>query len=415
MASVIGTRDYNTIPSTQIIRDVYPQMFDINSGWNNNSKVPLLSLMERVKGNIVVQNTKYECFEEADRVRRGTISGTYNTTATDIVIDSVMYGQTIPGQVLYIPNTDERVFVTSRLGRNTIRVIRNWGAPSGSEGTGTAITVTGWNIQMAGVAYEDGSGAPDAVSTNPEASYNYTQIFRHTSKLDKTTMSTALYAERDTRAVRMQKMLNWHKVDINDAFWFGVRRDGDSTGKVIRTTGGIFQHIKTNKTDVSDGIITPKVIDAFLNKISENGSDVKYVFHGASFALGLDNMKRDVIRYVDDTKETYGAVVREYKSSLGTIRFVLDRKVFGGDNDKKAVCLDLDSGAVKRAVLKGRDTTVEKDIEMPGEDAKLDSVLTQCGLFMVGYGLDNSLAADTGEKRGIHGMLYTSASGGWTY
>lgn len=412
--AVHGQRKTSDVTS-QIIKDVAAEIYNVENGYDNKQG-PLAVLLNNLPGTRrTVKNFKFECFEEAIRVRGGTVPGGALYDATSITFDTTFGAQMEKGMVVYVPSTSERIYFTDvNNATYTATVIRNFGSAitgdggTTNEGDGKAISATA-EIKLAGQSKPQGSTAPEAVSTTPEASYNYTQIFEHTTNMAGTLEQVALYGETNTLEHRTKAMLIFHKICINNAFWYGARRTGTdpATGKPIYHTGGIFQHLKANNSLVSDGVITMKVLDAFAETVFENGSDIKYLFGGMRFASCLDNLGRNVVR-VDNKVESFGTNMKEIVTNKGTFRFVLDNKVFEGEMGRFVPCLDLDSKTVQYALLQNRDTELHTHVEDKKDDESVNLARSEVGLYMHGYGLDHSLAASTGSQRAVHGLLYTN-------
>jgi len=403
--------------ATQTIRDVAKRIYNVEEGYNNRDAA-LTVLLNKLPGTRrVVKNTKFECFEEATRVRAGTCPGGADTVITTLTFDSTFGAQMEAGDIVYVPSTGERIQLqaVNTATYTATQCIRNMGAAMGGvEGTATAVIAATAEIKLAGIGFGEGTTAPPARSTLPEASYNFVQIFKQTTNMSGTLEQVALYGEPNTLEHRTKAMMDFMKVKINNAFWYGARREGtDLNGKPIRHTGGVFQHLKANNSLIADGVLTMKVLDAFAEKIFENGSDRRYLFGGLRFASCLDNLPRASVR-VNDGVTSFGTDMREVKTNKGTFVFVLDNKIFEGEMATKVPALDLDSKTVQYAYLQNRDLTLKTHVESKKDDEAENLVFGEIGLYMYGYGLDHTLAASTGAQRGLHGLLYTNQTS-WTY
>ena len=119
--------------ATQIIRDVASRIFNVEEGYRNK-EAPLATLLNKLPGSRrKVTNYKYECFEEAGRVRAGTCPGGANTTATSITFDTTLGAQLEAGMVLYVPSTGERILceIVNPATYTATQCIRNLGAGMG--------------------------------------------------------------------------------------------------------------------------------------------------------------------------------------------------------------------------------------------------------------------------------------------
>ena len=424
--TIIGQRGTGNITSDQPIRDVYSKIDIIQLMGDRMNEAPLTVLLDQLHKSREVKNFKYECFEEDIRARSGIVSGSHDITTTTLTLTTgtQLYLQIRPGTLLYVPSTGERLLVTAvQPAAHTATVIRNvegadGGFASGTEGRAAVAIASGAEIKLAGDASAQGTSFPDAISTNPSSSYNLTQVFKHTAELSGTLQNTDLYGEPNTLEHRTRLALIDHKVEIENAFWFGVRstRTDPVTGKPMNFTGGILEHIQSNLDLITDGLINMKVLDGFMELLAENKpGGLFYLFGGLRFSSCLDAIPRYAVR-VDDKATSFGTNMKEVTTNKGTFRFVLNTKVFCGD--LAATCVALDMDKVEKAHLQNRDTTLYprvRNVEVHGDDYTVNLVQSEVGLFMRGYGLDNPLAATTGAARSTHGILYTTDSSGFSY
>lgn len=429
MAAVRGTRSTSDIVAiSQEVRSVSDKLFSVDGGFDQNN-APMVVLLNNIPdGKMMVQNYKYECFEEPFWSRRGTVTGLTAKNATSIVIAAPLGNEISEGTLLYVPASGERLLVNgSRTALLTWPVTRNAGAAiygtddtvTKTEGNGVAIA-DGSEIRLAGNAYGEGQTMPEAVSLLPESSYNYTQIFQRTTDITLRLRKMKLYAENDPLNVRTQKMMEQIKVDIQSMMLFGVRMSRtNSIGQLQTFSGGLFQHLGANGNLTADtkGIMTIRVLDAFMEKLFENyGSGRRYCFVGNQVASCLDRVMEGRVSIIDmKASDSYGVKMKQYETTKGTLRFVMDNKNFGGEMASTIMALDLDDGSMKYAYMDGCDILLCTGIQDSRNQQRIENgVFADVGLMKANYGLDHSMLSSTGEHRAKDGLLYTTASGGWT-
>ena len=427
--AVRGTRSTSDIVAiSQEVRSVSDRLFSVDGGFDQNNAPMVVILNNIPDGKMMVQNYKFECFEEPFWSRRGTVTGGALKNATSIVISSPLGAEISEGTLLYVPASGERLLVTAGSASTlTWTVVRNAGAAifgtddtvTKTEGNGVAIA-SGGEIRLAGNAYGEGQTMPEAVSLLPESSYNLTQIFQRTTDVTLRLRKMKLYAENDPLNVRTQKMMEQIKVDIQSAMLFGVRMSRtNAIGQLQTFTGGLFQHLAANGNLTADttGILTIRVLDSFMEKIFENyGSGRRYCFVGNQLSSCLDRVMEGRVSIIDmKAGDSYGVKMKEYETTKGTLRFVMDNKNFGGEMASQIMALDLDDGSIKYTYMDGCDILLCTGIQDPRNQQRIENgVFADVGLMKANYGLDHSLLATTGEHRAKDGILYTTASGGWT-
>jgi hypothetical protein len=422
MAPIYGQRTTKDV-GTQIPRDVAAQLYSPDGAFNPDEGAVLHILNNIPKGRREVKNFKFECYEEQAFTRQGTLSAA-NTTATSLTVSAALNAELRVGSVLYIPSTGERCLVTAvnNSTGGTTTVIRDMGGiingDFSTEGTGGTIAASA-QVILAGIALPEGGTAPEAVSKLPEASYNYTQRFKRYVNISDLLDKMSLYGESATLDMRTKEAFIELKKDIQAAFIMGSRstRLDAVTGKTIRTTGGIMQHLQTNKKSVTSGILTMKVFDQFAELLAENNSSgLIYLVGGVRFASCLDNVPRSSIALVDPQSATsFGVKMKEIVTNKLVFRFILDKKTFVSTMGNNVLALDLDSGDIKYAYVEGLDVNLKRGVQNPKDSELANLIQAEVGLYMNGYGLDHSLASSTGEHRSPHGLLYTTATGGWDY
>jgi hypothetical protein len=177
-------------------------------------------------------DTIFTWFEDSHISGRSAIvSGT--TTTTIVVADGSFY---VPGTVLLIEDTGERVLVTATSG-NSLTVVRGMG--------GTTITSVDNTMfaQSIGNAHEEASGVPTAVTQQGSPRMNYTQIFRNSWAITGTAKAVA-FRTGSRLAKNKRDCAMYHAEDMERAFIWGVKHVGVLNGNQFRMTDGILAQIE---------------------------------------------------------------------------------------------------------------------------------------------------------------------------
>ncbi len=416
MAPVSGSRGVKDITATQVPLDVADFLLNIESGLKNDDS-SLFVLTASMDKKVEAHAPQFDQFEDTYNLRTFAVAAAGAAkNATTVPLAAGQGGWCAAGTQLYNPATGERLLVTS-VSTDDLTVVRNvGGAITGTDGSaeGQGIALVSADVLLyAGDARTEGGAAPAMISTATQKSYNYTQVFSHLASVTKTLQNTKLYAEPsgDLDYQTKKKMIE-HKMAINRAFWFGSRSTRtDADGFTKRTTGGVIQHVKGNIFDISGaayggGTLTHKVLDEWIEKLFMNtGSGVRHVFHGMKFGHALDNILKNYTQ-VDGKSESFGTIMKEYKSSSGVLRFVCEKKIFDADTNLAGTAIALDMDFLKYVHLANCDTLLYKDVATRKEFRGTQNLVeTECGLMFRGHGLDNTNAAVTDEFRSVHGKL----------
>jgi len=417
ITGVRTTRGANQINQERRPEDFADEINNVEAGYKNN-EAAFLALTTNISKKREVTNPKYSVLEDVYRPREGTLNGALAAgNETTITVTTPFGDYCRAGTILFIPETLELIRVGAAASATSLTgCTRNYGTnglpnkPTGvgattDEGDGPALAGTEVIVRVNDI-FAEGTDAPDAITILTEESYNLIEIVKTSVDLSGTLIASDLYGEANDEEYQIKKKAIEHKIDCNRSLWLSRRRIGTATAGAERKTSGILQHIQGNRTTVSNGTVTMKVLDAFAEKVFENGSDTKYLFGSMAFASALDSLSRNVVR-VDSGAESFGTNMKEIITNKGRFMFVLEKKVFYGDLVGLVPCLDLEY--IRYCFLRGRDTRLYRNIKTieqnDGYDGKKHLWQTDMGLDMRGYSLSHSLAASTGSQRSVHGQL----------
>jgi hypothetical protein len=267
---------------------------------------------------------------------------------------------------------------------STLTVSRNWdGGPT------NRLLNNGDALFIIGGAHKEGAPLGDARATKKVPVTNYCEIFRTPVKLTKTLAASKLYGVASERAYQRMKAGREHNMQMERAFWFGVKREDLSGTEPIRSTGGVFSFITTNKTTLAnEAAFTKAEFDKFLESVFFYGSDERWVFASPRMMSLINAFADNAIRVMQlevgrTAERTYGIQISRYQSAHGIVNLVLTRlfkdyRTSGNIAGKVLVAVDIDNDAAAYRYL--RNTQLRTDIQTPGDDAFVDEYLTECGL-----------------------------------
>jgi hypothetical protein len=146
----------------------------------------------------------------------------------------------LPGMMMRVDTTNENVLVTGINGPTSITVQR-------AVGTIAAVAIANSvSLWMVGNAFEEASLRPQSMVIVPTRITNYTQIFRNTWALSKTTGATSVIAGAGNIAESRQDCAAFHAADIEKAFFFGQKFLGSRNGQPFHTMDGLISIVTQN-------------------------------------------------------------------------------------------------------------------------------------------------------------------------
>lgn len=269
--------------------------------------------------------------------------------------------------------------------------------------TANLLTVTaGEQGLVMGSAYAEGTGYESGWADMLGQTEGYMQIFKTVNDMFTGTMLSTEYrgVKNEAERVWREKFLE-HKMDISNALMFGVGRvdntSGQPTGGTRYTWGVIpyLQHFGKTEAfsysttgyddfvdflssffDPYDGNNGPKLVLAsrkiigWLNKLGNGQS-----FLGNT--LLADTLKLDI----QNVKSVFGFNMMKVNCIFGELNFIHE-PLLRGLYENYAVLLDPKNIMYKYLNGNGRsrDTYIEKDVQTPGVDGRIDLILTEAGL-----------------------------------
>ena len=382
MADVTGARYTDNV--TQAIRkvDMVPTIKELEP-----SATPLTVLTMMIDSKPAV-NPKFSWIEDDLPPRFDAINNGagYSDSATSIVVDNGPYFA--PNELWKVTRTGEIIRVDA-VSTNTLTAVRGIGG-------GAAAILDNDELMKLSSTFAENSLAPVATSQNPVEVINYTQIVRDSVEASETWRGSETFTTPDDWTRMTSKKMIEHKLKLEQMYLHGKPTE-DTTGAPIRTTGGAYHFVQTNRTDMG-GTMTE---DEFLGIFSQGfrfGDKQSKIGLASRLAVDVCNsFPRGKLELVQaDNDKTYGLSIMKYISPHGVLKLVthnmLEGAVYGGH------ILGLDISQLRKRPMRDgdggtRDTHVKEHVETPGQDGRKDVVTTEIGLE---FGLERTHFLATG-------------------
>ena len=311
---------------------------------------------------------KHEWLEDeyASRTTAINYSTGYSTTATSIVVDDGTI--VVAGQVLFIPQTKEVMHVTA-VSTNTLTVVRNKNATVAGH-----VLTDNDEVVVLGSAHLEGSVTPTANSTDKSPKYNYTQIFKRTAAVTRTTMGTKHYGG-DELPYQAKKMGAELMRDLEWSLFLSQRSELTTGDAPVRTMGSFQSFVITNVTAV-DGVLTESAWISGLRGIFTHGKGTKIAFCSplaldaiAGWATGkLQTFRKD---------DTLGINITRYVTPHGDIHIV-NQPVFTGLSTGIGGYIDvLDMEKIQLLHLSNGKPVMRTNVQANNVDGREDVVISE--------------------------------------
>lgn len=296
----------------------------------------------------------------------------------------------VANDIILVEESDEQVLVFSDPTSNlAITVVR------GANGTTpAAVTYAGAgvnpNLLAIGSAYEEGSLAPTGVNYDPTERYNYTQIFRRTLEITGTAAKSRLRTVPAVKEAR-RECLEYFSVDMERAFWLGVRSVGTRNSKPVRTSAGVYNQMSSNNIfQFTNGEVDMDTLETRMEIIFREGSNEKMAYCGnkALSAINTAVRKNSSYQWKGNEKE-YGMRVTRLVCPHGEIVFKthpLFTQISGGTTGGAAYygmntwCMILDMAEIEYRYMKERDVQYQGELAAVGQDALKSGYIGECGV-----------------------------------
>jgi hypothetical protein len=374
MAVVSGYRSTGNVESTILARDIQAQINEYDK-----DITPLVVLTEKMGGGPrVTHNPKFEWYEEDREVRRDTTTTT-GTGTTVAVSDGTLFNA---NDIWRVTRTGEGLRIVS-ISTNDLTVLR--GTDVGP--SAAAALVSGDELIKVGVAKMEGDTSVTAISGNPTAKYNFTQIFERTVSMTRTMQNTDTYTQPGDWENRKRRMIQEYKIDQESAYLWGpgvsLYTGGTNPRRVAR---GLHPSVTTNVTDF-EGTLTEGEFFSKFNTAFRYGSKTKFGFAGRTpvdVISGFPRGKLEVINGDDDS--TYGLSTMKFRHAHGTLNLMTHNLFEISTSAYASQILILDMAGdgsngtlVRRVYLQNSDTNIKENVQENDRDGRKDLIIGECG------------------------------------
>ncbi|WP_127532740.1 SU10 major capsid protein [Paenibacillus kobensis] len=333
-------------------------------------KTPLTTILKRLQGKSeTASNPEYNWMEDDLGARWDVVSnaGGYLSTDTTIVVANGDYFTA--NDLVKVPRTGEVLLITA-IAANSLTVKRAHGT------TAAAALVNNDPIVIIGNANEEGSGARSIKSTLEVVKTNYCQIFKTPFGVTNTQNASAMYGGPDLSYQQMKKGIE-HSMDMARAFWFGELKKDTTGTHPKRSTKGIQSFLTSNNYDAG-GTLTQANFDRNVSEIIfRYGSSEKIMFCSARVLSVINNWATGKLQ-IQQGEDTFGLAVTKYITPFGVLNLVYEPLFEGAVYGAQAAVIDVEN--IKYRPLKGRDTSLETNIQNNDEDQRKDQYITEAGI-----------------------------------
>lgn len=285
-------------------------------------------------------------------------AGQTNADTTFLVASTI---NILPGMLLRVDTTLENVLVTSVTDATHIVVQRAVGTVA-AQAIGASV-----NLWMVGNAFEEASLRPQSMVIVPSRITNYTQIFRNTWTLSKTSANTAVIAGNGNMAESRQDCAAFHAADIEKAFFFGQKFLGARNGNPFHTMDGLISIVTQNASGnltTLGGTTNYTQLEAALDPAFQQMTDPKVPNMRVLFCGGV---ARRVIHqiarlnstyFIQGTETSWGLQFDTLKIPRGTFNIVEHPlfNAYGSTSTWAKMAIGVDLATFNCAYLQGRKT-----------------------------------------------------------
>ena len=267
--------------------------------------------------------------------------------------------------------------------------VTDWDAVECTRGVGdvaAANTADHDVLEWAGSAYEEGSGAPEAVSLAPTVVTNYIQTFKDTCEMTGQAIETLIRPDRPWPREK-KKCLERHMIQIERAFFHSAKDEiSGAGGRKIRFTGGLDDLVDTCVTDFSaTGVSMDGLEDAF-ETLFKYGSKSKIAFVGNKALTILNRVVRNNSQFyfmasqAIDKKQTFGLRVFNFVCPHGELGLI-PHPLLNESATYNSWAYIVDPKYAEYVYFRNRDTKyTEKDLRQDLIDKVKGQYMTDAGL-----------------------------------
>ena len=231
------------ITSTQRVRDVAKEIYNINEGEDELLQLTMSRSKRGASKVVPVNSRKFEFNEQRLPNRFVTITGVAGDVLTVSTADFVMIR---PGMVLR-RDLSTAVRVLTAAANTSVTLVAGQGAG----------VLVGDVFIVVGNAGAEGAAFPSPIYFAPSLQYNYLQEISHAYEVTRWLTTEARYDRAGDLAKNRKDVLFYHKIQANSVLWMGHIETGtDSNGAQVLGTKGILESIQSNVGTFTGGIVT---------------------------------------------------------------------------------------------------------------------------------------------------------------
>ena len=365
MALSTQARGNNNILANRIVVDMSEVISDLNP-----SAAPLLQLTKKL-GTKECSNPKFEWMEDDIMGRWTTSVNAQGAGDTTVAVAAGTVALFAVNDLVKVVTTGEILRVTG-ISTDSLTVTRAFGVTAAG-----AITAGGKLINL-GNANMQGSGAPAEKYNNPVPMFNYTQIFKTPFSVTNTLDATELYGQKEVDRLRKKKGIE-HAQSIELSLLFGERKMLTAgVEQPITATGGVLQFLAGCGNSLTKALASTTSADfeLFCEKVFTYGSKEKVVLSSPNLITLVNSFGLGRLQ-VTSNETAFGMKVTRYETPHGDLMFVKHPLLTQGYSGYGIV---LDMEELKYRPLRGRDTVLKTNLQLPDEDGTKDMYITEAGL-----------------------------------
>lgn len=290
---------------------------------------------------------------------------------TALIVDDSTIFQV--GDIIQVVDTEETMLCTGvNDATNTITVSRSVGSVAAAQ-----IDDNDYLYKL-GQAMIEGYTVPQALITKKVKKSNYVQIFSKSVEITKTAENVATWGG-NRRAFERRKVGIEFLRDIESQFLWGEKSEDTSGAHPRRTTGGVYEFIKTNAStlDMNSAAITESAFESWLKDIFAYDEEDRFLFTGTLVNSQISQFASNKQRMEPGTSIVYGVKVKKYHSANGDINIATDRH-FIGPHAGNGLCLKMEELTYR--YLQNSDVALELNLQNKKDKVKLDEYSAEIGL-----------------------------------
>ncbi len=337
MTTIRGMRHLKNVTQDNLARAIRKVIVETQA-----NRAPFASFVMSLKGEACA-NMKFEWFEHTNMPARVAVDGAIADVAETHI-------QLHAGQAAYLQlNTLLMNFRTDEVYRivgvdtatDIVTVTRNFNA-------GGAVAIADDDVLgIVSEAAEEGVDFGDAVTNESDPLYNYLQEFETPVDMSWLKLATQELTEADWPFQVRQKVAE-HKEKKERAYLFGVRglvSAGPVASHRVHYTGGLYQFIKadgTNYVDLSDGLLTKPVLDAWLAGPYSYGNQNRKILMTSPLGwLTVSNLAEGY-QTIQRSEKTLGMTIQKVELNGHLYTLVENQQLVALDAEDMIFCIDMD-------------------------------------------------------------------------